>query len=456
MASQFTRLAASIALALALAGCPSDPPPTQDGGVDAGVTLSPVEMCERIAVARCNLIQRCYAGFADEPVADCKLLEQTRCLVTYTALKPSFEAGNVEIDVARVLACEERMATSACAPTFPPGYASSVASPFQDCEITTGLLTGKVPAGEPCNEAVECVDGTVCVKPGGVCTGTCSTYPLEGEPCGFGCAPGLYCDDKGTEATFDDRCAAPKGLNEPCTSSLECEPDLWCDGVCKQRGSAGDPCRFDPNRLSTCQPGLACDVLPYVDQEGTCITPHPISGPCWFHWSCAPGLVCHDLDLDEFPMATPPQPGTCDVPLGAGDPCFFTPYATFLGDTCLPGTTCGVENRCEIRPVLGEACNPETQPCAGQDVYCKPSETVANRGTCTGPAPLNQRCATRLDNGQIVQIPCESGWCDTDTTLNCLPPNKQIGQACASDGECLSGRCAVQEDRTLRCAEACL
>lgn len=456
MHSSIQRVGVALALSLALAGCPEETPPTEDAGVDAGVTLSPVAMCERIAVARCALTQRCFAGFADETESDCRLYEQSQCLQAYTELKPSFEADKVEIDVEQVLSCEERMQTSSCTPSFPPGYFSFVAAPFADCQLTTGLLRGKVASGNACDSAVECAEGSTCVKPGGVCTGTCSSYSQDGEPCGFGCAPGLFCDVKGNEDPVDDRCAPPKTVNEPCESSVECEPNLWCDGVCKQRGSVGDPCRFDEARLTTCSPGLACDVVPYVDQVGTCIVPLQAGSPCRFHWSCATGLVCYDLDFSGFPMSPPPNPGTCAPPAPAGDGCAYTPYAAYLGDQCAPGTTCSAMSQCVIRPQLGEGCNPQTQACAGQDVYCKPAETAVDQGTCTGPSALNERCATRLMSGQVVTIPCESGWCDTETTLKCLPPNKQLGQVCASNGECLSGRCAVQEDRTLRCAEACL
>lgn len=450
-------LTAVAALAVALAGCPKPDTTPEDAGVDAGVVISPVEMCDRISTARCGLIQRCYSAFARESEADCRSLEKSRCLAEYTRLKPSFEAKKVEIDAEKILSCEQRMQTSACVPSFPPGYGGGVAAPFSDCRIGTGLLRGKVPSGETCDEAVECAQGSVCVKPGGVCKGTCSSYSQEDEPCGFGCAEGLYCDGMGTSKDpSDDRCKKAKGLNEACQSSGECQADLWCDKVCKQRGSVNDPCQFDPQRLSTCAPGLACDVAPYFSGLGTCVVPQQQGGSCRFHWSCAPGLVCYDLDWSTFPDSPPPSPGTCTPTVPVDGPCAFTPYSFFLGDVCAAGSTCNPDGTCGVRPTLGEACSPFTQSCSGQEVYCKPSESGADTGTCTGPANLNDRCATRLSSGQAVQIPCSSGYCDTETTLKCLPPDKALGEECASDGECLSGRCAVQEDRTRRCADACL
>lgn len=441
----------------AVAGCSSSSGDGADAGeVDAGVTVSPVELCTRVAAAHCELLDRCYPAFRRDIPSNCRALEQNRCLQTYTALKPSFEARKVEIDVQQVEACEQRMRTSSCTPSFPPGYPDVATSPFEDCQLGTGLLRGKVPSGETCVNAVECASGSICIKPGGVCTGTCSSLPREGEPCAFGCGPGLYCDSRQTPESFDDRCAPLKGANETCKTSRECHDDLWCDQVCKQRGSVGDACAFDAHRLSTCAPGLACDVPPFLNQPGVCVAPLPQGAPCRYHWSCGPGLLCWDLDFSDFPNAPPPQAGTCAPPAPAGLGCAFSPYAVFLGDPCEAGTACQQNNLCGTRPVLGELCHPLAQTCAGQEVYCKPSETTEDQGTCTGPAPLNQRCASRLDGDRTIQIPCETGWCDTETTLKCLPPDKAVGQDCASNGECLSGRCAVQEDRTLRCAAACL
>jgi hypothetical protein len=458
MRAAFTQALFGAALGVALAGCPDAPPdPQPDAGDDAGVTLSPVEMCDRMAAARCALLSRCFAAFAREPQDACLTLEQARCLDRYAALKPAFESGAVEINEGKVVSCEERMAASACPPSFPPGYPADIATAYSDCTLDTGLLRGNTPSGQTCDQAVECAQGTVCVKPGGVCLGTCSSSPRAGEPCGFGCAPGLYCDGKGTAEPIDDRCAPPKGANEPCESSVECAEDLWCNATCRPRGAEGDPCRFDPQRLSTCQAGLACDVLPWVQGEvGTCVVPRPKGGACKYHWSCQGGLICFDLDWTGFPMSAAQHSGVCAAPTPAQQICPYTPYALYVGDPCQPGLVCAAStNTCAGRPALGEACEPFSQACAGQNVYCKPSESAADLGTCTGPAGLNERCASRLDDGQVIAIPCQSGFCDTQTTLKCLPPSKQIGQVCTSGGECLSGRCAVQEDRTLRCAAAC-
>ena len=456
MRSRAWTLSVTSSLALLLAGCPATTEAPGDAGFDdAGMTLTPVELCTRMAEATCLLLDRCWPAFARDTVGTCAVQEQSRCLDAYTRLKPSFERDMVEIDVEKVLSCEERMKTSACAPSFPPGYPAAQATPFEDCQLTTGLLRGKIAAGNTCDESIECAAGTTCVKPGGVCRGTCSSLPSEEEPCGFGCARGLFCDDKGTPGVIDDRCAHPRGVNAACRSSLECEEDLWCDRTCKKRGAVGEVCRFDPLRLSTCAPGLGCDVLPHIPgATGLCVVPLPRGAECRFHWSCAQGLVCYDLDLSGFPESEG-FPGYCEHRAPKEAPCAFNPWAVFLGEQCEPGTTCDPAHACRPRPELGQACSPSTQSCSGNGVHCKPSPSNPDQGTCTRSAALNERCATRVDDARVVQIPCESGWCDTNDTLKCLPPSRAVGQECSSDGECLSRRCAVQEDRSLRCADAC-
>lgn len=453
----FLRGSWCLAAAVLLAACPAPVTPAADAGVDAGLQISPVELCERISAARCDSVARCYRAFARTTTASCRSLEQARCLADYDALRPSFDSSAVQVNSEKVLDCEERMKNSFCAPTFPPGYPAVAAHPFSDCELSTGLLRGKVASGQNCDREVECAPGTVCVKPGGVCRGTCSSYANPNEACGFGCAPGLYCETQGTQDPSDDRCAQPKGADKPCDTSLECAPELHCAaGLCKPRSRVGEPCVFDADRLSTCEPGLACDVIPFVaGQTGTCVLPVALGGACRFHWSCAAGLVCFDLDYTGFPSTAPAQPGSCQVPAPLGMTCLPTSYATYVGDACEPGTYCAkAQAKCTATPALGDGCTPSSQSCEGVRVYCKPSGS-GDTGTCTGPANPSERCAFQLDAARTVTIPCASGYCDAETTFSCRSANKTIGQLCSQDGECLSSRCAVQQDRSMRCAAAC-
>jgi hypothetical protein len=121
---------------------------------------------------------------------------------------------------------------------------------------------------------------------------------------------------------------------------------------------------------------------------------------------------------------------------------------------CTAGTECSLDSStCVDIPKKGEPCSPATQGCAGVGVYCKP--TGASSGICTDAAGLGDRCAYAIDPMNTISIPCAMGYCDTMSTLTCRPSFKQLGNKCASDGECISDRCAVQQDQTLACAMAC-
>lgn len=435
-------------MALALTACPAEKP-VEDAGVDAGVTVTPVELCERVASARCELKLRCYPAFTREARAECVTQENSACLAEYESLRPSFEAAAVAIDPAKLASCETRMKTSACPPSFPPDYPlASVARPFDDCGLQTGLLVGRVAAGATCERAVECQPGTVCIKPNGVCRGTCSSWPKEGEPCGFGCAPGLRCN-------ASDTCVPLALQDDACTSSAECHPDLICLGTCRPRRKLNESCSFDADRLSPCEPGLACDVTPFVDgASGTCVRPKAANQPCRFHWSCQPGLICADLDWTNFPSQAPPE-GACRPPDGPDFNCGRSQYLRYVGDQCQPGLSCRQDvAKCQALPALGQACTPSLQNCGGFQVYCKPAGS-GDVGTCTGPAGVNDTCAFQLDASRTVSIPCSAGWCDTETTLTCREASRVEGQECTVDGQCLSNRCVPQADRTLRCAPPC-
>jgi len=433
--------------AVLLIGCPPPPAPPMDAGVDAGVSVSAVELCERISVASCELKARCYPAFLRLTKSECVEQSRASCLAETERLQSSFASGRAAVNVAQLEGCERRLTSSACPPSFPPDYPANVAQPFSDCRLSTGLLTGFQPVGAKCDAPVECGAGTFCVKPSGVCEGTCIAYSQLDEPCGIGCVEGLRCDGM--------KCTYLKTLDELCDSSAECEPELICLGRCRPRRKLGEACRTDFDRLSPCEPGLACDVTPFVDgAEGTCVVPGDFFADCRFHWSCRPGLVCADRDWSTFPGASPP-PGFCRLPDGERANCSQTAYGAFVGDQCEPGLTCGDgTNQCETLPARGEPCTPSKQNCSGFEVHCKPTGT-GDVGVCAGPANLGERCAVKLDASRTVAIPCSSGFCETEITQQCRPASRTTGSECTQDGECISGRCVPQPDRTLRCVPAC-
>ncbi len=431
-------------------------PGAMDSGFDAGiVSVSPVELCERLSMARCGLSARCFAAFDREDPSGCLALEGARCLSEFDLIKASFEANRISVNPSKLATCVARMAGSACPPTFPPAFPLAIAQPFSDCSVLQ-LFQGTVASGQVCDREPECVEGSVCIKPNGVCRGTCASLPIEGEPCGVGCGAGLRCDDKGTQDENDDRCAPLKASGAVCRASLDCEASLVCrSGHCAARSKVNEPCVFDGDRLSPCEPGLACDVTPFVaDAVGLCVVPRKEFEKCQFHWSCAPGLVCADIDWLGFPEQQPGS-GLCRKPTGQGSNCPSTQYQRFVGDQCGQALTCSLaSSKCEGSARQGDSCTPSIQNCVGVNIFCKPSGS-GDVGTCTGPASVGERCAFAIDMKNVVTVPCSSGFCDALSTQTCRAPYKQQGSLCEQDGECLSNRCAVQQDRSLRCAPAC-
>ena len=195
--------------------------------------------------------------------------------------------------------------------------------------------------------------------------------------------------------------------------------------------------------------------MPFVDgAEGKCVVPGDAFADCRFHWSCRAGLVCADLNWSTFPGSAPP-PGQCRPPDVAQSNCPQTRYARFVGDQCSPGLTCReTTNQCEALPQRGQSCTPSKQDCSGFQIYCKPSGG-ADVGVCTGPAAQGELCAYRVDASKTVSIPCSSGFCEKEVTLQCRPPSRTTGSLCKEDGECISGRCVPQPDMTLKCAPPC-
>lgn len=429
-----------------LSACP--PSSTGDAGADASTPIGTVELCTRLAAASCAVRVRCYPAFSRLAPDDCEAQALASCLAETEALRPAFERGAVRVDAERLAGCERRLLSSACPPSFPPGFvAAEAVTPFADCTLSTGLLRGEVATGATCDFPVECAPGNFCVKPGGVCRGTCAALSRLDEPCGVGCAEGLRCDGQ--------KCAPPKPLDAPCLRSAECEAELVCLGACRPRRKIGEACAVDFDRLGPCEPGLACDVVPFVDgATGTCIVPRAAFEPCRFHWSCQPGLVCADLDWTYFPGAAP-LPGSCRAPDGAGDNCPETQWASYVGDQCAPGLTCDQHSHtCASLPMRGDRCTPSRRNCAGFEVFCKPTGS-GDVGICAGAPDIGERCGVRLDASRVVSVPCVNGACDTEATMQCRSPTRTTGAACRVDGECISGRCVPQSDMTLRCAPAC-
>lgn len=449
-------LVAALLVSIGLAGCSSDPEPVdgQDAGAepDAGLPLfTSDELCGRYATARCELLARCFSPFARLEMDDCLREQAAACLAQTRALASSVSDGRARLDEERADACIERMGSASCpaalAPTAVP--ASGAVRAFEDCSLDQ-LFVGNVETGQVCQSRSECQAGNDCIIFAGTCGGVCTPFYEIGAVChDGGCDPAVsFCD------AITNTCTPLRGEGGGCNSAAECEPALDCrGGQCLPAPPAMVPCVFSLDRLPYCAAGLACDVAPYVETTGLCVTRKAEGESCAYHWSCRAGLVCADMDWSPFPDDAPGR-GRCSKPKKEGERCSFTPFALYVGEECGPGLTCDpVTNSCVRRPHEGEPCSLQAQNCIGEGIHCKPTETGG--GIC-GIAPgIGEGCNIDLGEGQFpLVLPCRDGYCDPDSGV-CTPANAQEGQVCVADAQCLTGRCVAQDDQTLRCGKRC-
>ncbi len=417
-----------------------------DAGADAG--YSGATVCQQLAQAQCDFLARCYPEFNRLSASDCLALQESVCADQLAPVVDSVNAGRVQPDNTLVQSCVTRMEQAPCPAALPPTAPAIALRAFEDCQPAKVYL-GTVAEGAVCKSPADCVPGDYCNQPPGTCAGVCVAYSKPGDLCSGGCDPTLgYCDTTQTPST----CAAFKAANTSCVQSSECSPELSCrGGVCLPAPQQGQACVFFYDRLPYCAPGLACDVAPYVTASGTCVVPGGTGAACHYHWSCAPPLVCRGLDWSQFPQA-PPPPGTCGPPANEGESCHPSQYAIYVGDECAAGLACdAATSTCKKPPASGEACDPTLQNCVGPNVWC--SNPLGASPTCGPPPTIGQQCAW-LPNGQVVQVPCANGWCDTSTT-QCAAASAQTGSPCTQDAQCISGRCETNQDLSRTCWAKC-
>jgi hypothetical protein len=129
---------------------------------------------------------------------------------------------------------------------------------------TSGYGSGSshgLPNPDPCQD--RCTADEFCKE------GACIERGAAGETCPGACAAGLHCDRP------TNTCAAPAAAGAWCDGLTDCADGLYCDGVtgkgnvvdstepgvCRTRGSLGDPCtaiwqcQNDVCRSGVCDPG---------------------------------------------------------------------------------------------------------------------------------------------------------------------------------------------------------
>ncbi len=137
------------------------------------------------------------------------------------------------------------------------------------------MLEGLVPAGQPCEEDLECLPGLECYM------SVCTALPGEGQACVQGdCAEDHFCG-------VDDLCHGYRAAGQPCPEGdYACDDDLYCDsrsdtcapylgsgGDCAHASYACDDDLYCSPASQTCRPypgaGQSCD-----DSGGDCADDH--------------------------------------------------------------------------------------------------------------------------------------------------------------------------------------
>lgn len=250
----------------------------------------------------------------------------------------------------------------------------------------------------PCRDGLTCELSSSCR----VCAPAVAVPRMsEGDPCltSEECEPGLFC----TAATQPKTCARLPEVGELCGESA-CASGDCVGSVCVPIVGAGEPC----GDIASCQRDFVCD--------GTCV-PRKLAGASCPRFPASPADYCAGYCMFDEPDATE---GTCGYPSDAAPaPCplyssgsWYCPAKRFMdtrGDTILAPSYC----MCLPQLPLGAAC---------ESIY----ESFLAAGQCASGACTDGVCATRLVDGSACTAhpQCASDHCDASGT--CSPPCQPV------------------------------
>ncbi len=238
-------------------------------------------------------------------------------------------------------------------------------------------------------------DACSTVFEGQVAAGAACAQSLE-------CAPNHWCE---SGAECEGTCKAKVGAGQPCTEEEACEAGLLCEAdVCIAAPTEGDAC--DTEGVS-CALGTAC-VAAAGGTTGTCrayadFFTVPMGGAC----NLADGALCKD----GVCVLQPDFTGKCEAMSTPGGACKGA-----FPSQCPAWHWCAADtSTCQPLPAEGEACLPQTEL-----VRCN-----------SGLACVAEACAALTDLGAPCEVEetCHSGNCDDGV---CTAPKLSN---CASSSE---------------------
>lgn len=261
-------------------------------------------------------------------------------------------------------------------------------------------------------------------------TSTCVARRVQGDPCldSGGCVKSLYCRS--------GRCVSFKEAGGSCVNRVDrCALGLTCrEGACKPPAKEGEPCSGSP---SACTAGLIC-------RAGGCRLPGVEGEPC--------ARLNEDLDFAQCQTGlTCSAEGKCSAKLGAGTECnridvckgycdglFASGKGTCRDAFPSAGEACGAEGECEFCA----QCDGKTKIClaVGIGAACmKDSDCAGDELACDA---ASSRCAIKPVLGEACDpnVGCSSDfYCGPDGA--CRAGDRFRYESCAYDSQCVSDHC---------------
>lgn len=380
---------------------PEDTAP--DGGPDTGApsdtdTASEPTLAESLAALcapgglvtqTCRVHVGCRAGATFEELMACEDHLRATCEATLPELAERIESGRLAFSTVGLSRCQTALSALGC------GTPSAMQAALGEACDT--VFFGRLLRGELCEDAGDCAPGLGCVTADGTCPG---------------------------------RCQPPRALNESCQPDLEpCQPNLSCEaGRCvPAHVLLGEACITS----NQCPENTRCSILDdpeAVQNTGVCAKKAPLEASCEDDEDCVSGFCAFDLGAllgDELAL----EVGRCEDPRAAGEVC-----EPLIGG-CGPGLVCdGASSRCASLGQLGERCIEGENSCASPDLVC-----------------LDDRCelAPTLGDACDPTVPghCGFGFCAADGLSATCRPFLAPGAACQGEAECgalscIAGVCA--------------
>jgi hypothetical protein len=297
------------------------------GGVD--IDTNQDNVCSEVAEVAChNMYQCCSEGEIEDFLgvgeprteAQCRDDIRSECVRQIASLDFAVDEKRVRFDAAIMNDCLDALVA-------PGDTCATIATALPwDAACMNSAWIGLVADGSRCLSSLECAsEDSFCGA-----NQTCIARPGDGQPCGVGCASGLFCS-AGT-------CRARLPAGGACTSSNQCLEGLFCDtdaapSVCAERRAIGEACTGDAVCASSeCIPGLC------ARNGATCFA----DGDC-FGGACADD---NSLCFADSECA----PGRCSV---SGAACSAAVACAGVGETCVFPVRCNPPD-CVGDAVCGE------------------------------------------------------------------------------------------------------